>query len=113
MSAAVVWSSSAFQLDEPDFMNWKAIGGFYNACLLRRPARRWSSGDIDERLNWATIPERRLDAALTSNRPVLFSRCGRGNQLPTFRIICIIRRQPANSAQISHVRRARRVGATG
>lgn len=57
---------SGFQLDEQDFVNWKAIGGFYNACLLRRPPREWKSGQYDASLNWAEIPERRLDARLVT-----------------------------------------------
>ena len=58
---------SSFRLNEPDFINWKAVGGYYNACLLRRPARKWYEGsELNEGLVWADEKSRRYDPALIS-----------------------------------------------
>jgi hypothetical protein len=62
---------SAIQLSERDFMNWRSgFEGFFNACLLRRPARRYAPGHFGgATLNWAAADkkDRRLDAALNTN----------------------------------------------
>ncbi|MBN1854384.1 MAG: hypothetical protein JW829_16760, partial [Pirellulales bacterium] len=55
---------TAFRLDLPDFIHWKAVHGFYNSCLMLRPHRKWTYANFAQ-LNWADIPERRFDAQLT------------------------------------------------
>jgi hypothetical protein len=62
---------SAFQLDERDLLNWRgSYDSFFNACLLRRPSRRWIDGPSIEldTLTWAAADhqQRRTDARLMS-----------------------------------------------
>jgi hypothetical protein len=58
---------SAFRLGDREFANWPGVDGFFNAFLLRRPARRFDQ-DQEARLRvlWADGHER-LDAARISN----------------------------------------------
>lgn len=62
---------SAIQLSERDFINWRSgFEGFFNACLLRRPPRKYYPGHFGgATVNWADseLKERRLDASLNSN----------------------------------------------
>jgi hypothetical protein len=58
---------TAMHLDERDLITWDGFDNFFNACLLRRPPRRYSTGEYGGlQLNWAEQPERRYDARLTS-----------------------------------------------
>ncbi len=62
---------SAMQLSERDLMNWRSgFEGFFNSCILRRPARRYQPGYFgDVTLMWADekLKDHRLDAALNTN----------------------------------------------
>jgi hypothetical protein len=46
---------SAFRLDQRALLRWNGFDGFFNACLLGRPRRRYVRSDIqtDFRLQWA------------------------------------------------------------
>lgn len=58
---------TAMHLDERDLITWGGFDNFFNACLLRRPPRRYSTGEYGGlQLNWAKQPQRRYDARLTS-----------------------------------------------
>lgn len=61
---------SAIRLPERDFINWRSgFESFFNACLLRRPPRKYSLGFYEGlSLNWADerMKERRLDASLNT-----------------------------------------------
>lgn len=63
--------ASAFQLDERDLLNWRGnFDSFFNACLLRRPPRRWLDGpslQLDS-LVWADAENQRreMDARLVT-----------------------------------------------
>jgi hypothetical protein len=62
---------SAVQLSERDLINWRSgFQSLFNACLLRRPPRRYQKGFFgDVTLLWADEKnkERRLDSALNTN----------------------------------------------
>lgn len=66
---------TAFRLSERDFINWRGADGFFNACLLRRPAREYSNKTAygNTLLTWADHPERRFDGRLATNLRI-FSR---------------------------------------
>ncbi len=60
---------SAFPMTSRTMINWPHFDGFFNACLLRRPAREFSKnefGDLD--VNWAeaSLKPYRFDARLIS-----------------------------------------------
>ena len=60
---------SAVQLNQRDLINWHGFDGFFNACLLRRPSRRFREAYVNEiSVKWAAadLRSRRLDARLTS-----------------------------------------------
>jgi len=61
---------SAIKLAERDFINWRSgFESFFNACLLRRPPRRFDPGYFGGvTAQWASesLKNRRLDAALNS-----------------------------------------------
>jgi hypothetical protein len=60
---------SAVQLSERDFINWRSgFQSFFNGCLMRRRARKYTPGQWDVSLTWAanSLRERRLDAALNT-----------------------------------------------
>ncbi len=61
---------SAIQLSERDFINWRSgFESFFNACLLRRPPRKYIPGHFGGiTMNWADdrLKERRLDASLNT-----------------------------------------------
>ncbi|HVT30823.1 MAG TPA: hypothetical protein VHE81_22650, partial [Lacipirellulaceae bacterium] len=62
---------SAIRLSERDFINWRSgFESFFNACLLRRPPRKYIPGAFGGvTLNWAAnnLKEHRLDAALNTH----------------------------------------------
>jgi hypothetical protein len=62
---------SAVQLSERDLINWRSgFEGLFNACVLRRPARKYLPGYYgDVTLTWAaeSLKDRRLDAALNTH----------------------------------------------
>jgi hypothetical protein len=62
---------SAMQLSERELINWNPhFQNWLNACLLRRPPRRYQAGLFgDATLVWADpkLADRRLDAALTTS----------------------------------------------
>ncbi|MFC1596793.1 hypothetical protein ACFL5Q_02495 [Planctomycetota bacterium] len=43
---------SAFELDQRELTDWSSFDGFFNACLLGRPPRRFV-GDLDVQVAWA------------------------------------------------------------
>ncbi len=43
---------SAFRLTSRDLIAWKSFDNFFNACLLRRPPRRFYEGDLMPRVTW-------------------------------------------------------------
>ncbi len=59
------------QLTERDLINWRSgFESLFNACLMRRPARKYLPGFYDQvTLTWAadSLKEHRLDAALNTN----------------------------------------------
>jgi hypothetical protein len=61
---------SAIRLSERDFINWRSgFESFFNAALLRRPARQYMPGHFGgANLLWASpqLAERRLDASLNT-----------------------------------------------
>ncbi len=61
---------SAIRLSERDFINWRSgFESFFNACLLRRPPRKYIPGAFGGvTLTWAAknLKEHRLDAALNT-----------------------------------------------
>ena len=61
---------SGIQLSERDFINWRSgFESFFNACLLRRPPRKYHAGFFGNlTLNWAdeALTARRLDASLNT-----------------------------------------------
>lgn len=60
---------SAFQLTERDLLTWgPPFDDFVNSVFLRRLPREFSLGPYDElHSNWRGMPDRRLDASLTSH----------------------------------------------
>ncbi len=55
--------ASAFRLTGPELTGWEGYDSFFNACLLRRPARVFPT-EQDPRFRWAGRPAKpRLDAA--------------------------------------------------
>jgi len=60
--------ATAFRLTQGELTRWNGFDNFFNACLLRRPSRRWSAGPNDfARLTWAASDFDPEDAQLTSN----------------------------------------------
>jgi len=54
---------SAFRLSGRELITWPGFDGFFNACLLRRPPRRYREGaDAQIELRWADGKYHRLDA---------------------------------------------------
>ncbi len=55
---------SAVQLAERDLINWSGYDAFFNACLLRRPARRYMTKPNEGQLllTWARAPQARFDS---------------------------------------------------
>src|SRR5262249_10155080 len=48
-----------------ELLDWPSFDGFFNACLLRRPARRYVTNTPQVvRLEWADVPGRVLDPGL-------------------------------------------------
>ena len=45
---------TAFRITGPDFTSWEGCDSFFNACLMRRPARKFDQGEqTDEvRIDW-------------------------------------------------------------
>jgi len=44
---------SAFELDHPELTKWPGFDGFFNACLLGRPPRKFVANDFEVRMRWA------------------------------------------------------------
>jgi hypothetical protein len=44
---------SAFELDSPELTSWPGFDGFFNACLLGRPPRRFIDRDFEVQVTWA------------------------------------------------------------
>ena len=61
---------SAFELDHPELVKWPAFDGFFNACLLGRPRRRFSGDNYEVQAHWvdttADGPFFQLDARAVS-----------------------------------------------
>ncbi len=66
--------ASAFRLNQRDLIAWPSFDHFLNACLLRRPGRRYAQDDLDQtQLSWANPALAPADAGpITGLR--LFSR---------------------------------------
>ena len=59
---------SAFKLDQRQLRTWQSYDSFVNACLLRRPHRRFNETTFGSTVvEWADMPRRRLDPRLVSN----------------------------------------------
>ncbi|MBN1587963.1 MAG: hypothetical protein JW888_00445 [Pirellulales bacterium] len=57
---------SALRLSDRTLIDWPGFDGWFNACLLRRPARSYKRGDFDNiELGWADTTFSPRDAALT------------------------------------------------
>jgi len=58
---------SAMRLSDRTLINWPGFDNFFNACLLRRPARRYQWNEYEEvELRWANPALSSVDAALIS-----------------------------------------------
>ncbi len=57
---------TAFHLNEPDLIKWKSYDSFFNACILRRPSRRYDVTHSQFDFVGPQAPER-LDPAVVSN----------------------------------------------
>jgi len=44
---------SAFELDQRELTDWSCFDGFFNACLLGRPPRRFVGDELDVQVTWA------------------------------------------------------------
>ena len=44
---------SAFELDHPELTKWPGFDGFFNACLLGRPPRKFIGNDFEVQMTWA------------------------------------------------------------
>jgi len=53
---------SAFDLDGPELTSWPGFDGFFNACLLGRPARAFDETDFETQVRWADGRFGRFDA---------------------------------------------------
>jgi hypothetical protein len=63
---------SSLALDHPQFTTWKNFDGFFNTCVLRRPARRFSSpegGAAGVKADWrnSELSGRMTDPRMVSN----------------------------------------------
>lgn len=59
---------TGFALTERTIVNWKHFDGFFNACILRRPARRYEEDHQGGKiLHWAEFRKHRQDPRLVSN----------------------------------------------
>jgi len=59
---------SAFRLGERTFKTWPSCDGFFNACLLGRPPRRFGIDEVgDVNVAWADNPALQLDPRRTCN----------------------------------------------
>ena len=92
---------SALQLSQRELINWPGFDCFLNAALLGRPPRKFSEGPFGGlRVDWAGLPERRLDAHFTTGLRLFARDAGApaniqrvestysgpfGNQLPALR----------------------------
>jgi hypothetical protein len=61
--------ATAFPLTDRRVTNWRNFDNFFNACLLRRPPRRFGAvgQDLGVQVNWAEHQDKRLDARLVTN----------------------------------------------
>ncbi len=59
---------SAVRLTERDLLSWPGFDGFFNACLLRRPPRRYvtDQNGLEVHLTWADTAQKRFDSGLVS-----------------------------------------------
>jgi len=58
---------SAFRLGERELSNWPSFDGFFNACLLGRPARRFSVDHQGLSVTWADQPQLQHDPRQVCN----------------------------------------------
>ena len=55
---------SAFRITGPDFTSWEGCDSFFNACLMRRPARKFvQDGVTDVRIDWLRNDEGQMAAS--------------------------------------------------
>lgn len=58
---------SAFRLGERELRNWPSFDGFFNACLLGRPARHFSIDQQGLSVTWADLPQLQHDPRRVCN----------------------------------------------